>query len=313
MAKYPKIFGFALLVVSWGIGFVGIVSAANVTSTADVVLSLSNPAVEFTLLSGSKVDSLVVNTGSVTLTVPAGGNFTLTSASRGLNISGGTAGGSTDNLTCNNGTARLEFNANVVQEITITPTASQCSPGPSSAGGGGGSGLVVTAAAVTSTVVAAEPVVSGPAPASIPSLPEKPSLSDVQKVLEAVVKQVAYIQANLTAPNAKELLGNVVRRVAELQSALRAQGRILPTAGSYSANLFLGAKGDEVRALQSFLKSQGLEIYPEGLVTGYFGSLTKAAVQRFQLKYGIVSGSNDPGYGVVGPKTRAKIKELLGL
>jgi len=41
----------------------------------------------------------------------------------------------------------------------------------------------------------------------------------------------------------------------------------------------------EVRCLQEFLKSQGPEIYPEGLVTGNFLSLTKATVIRFQEKY----------------------------
>ncbi|MEK7074322.1 MAG: peptidoglycan-binding domain-containing protein [Patescibacteria group bacterium] len=52
-------------------------------------------------------------------------------------------------------------------------------------------------------------------------------------------------------------------------------------------------------------------IYPEGIVSGYFGPKTKAAVERFQEKYGIAR-KNQPGYGVVGPKTRAKLKELSG-
>ena len=54
-------------------------------------------------------------------------------------------------------------------------------------------------------------------------------------------------------------------------------------------------------------------MYPEGLVTGYYGNLTKLAVGRFQIKYGIVTSTGDAGYGNVGPKTRAKINSLLGL
>ncbi|KPJ56029.1 hypothetical protein AMJ49_05910, partial [Parcubacteria bacterium DG_74_2] len=44
---------------------------------------------------------------------------------------------------------------------------------------------------------------------------------------------------------------------------------------------------------------------PEGLVTGYFGPLTKNAVKRFQKIAGIEQ------VGVVGPKTSARINELL--
>ena len=56
----------------------------------------------------------------------------------------------------------------------------------------------------------------------------------------------------------------------------------------------------ETTELQKFLK-QYPSIYPEGLVTGYFGRLTEAAVSRFQTQYGIqVTGQ-------VGPQTRAKL------
>ena len=41
----------------------------------------------------------------------------------------------------------------------------------------------------------------------------------------------------------------------------------------------------EVRCFQEFLKDQGQEIYPEGLITGNFLSLTQSAVIRFQEKY----------------------------
>jgi len=51
-------------------------------------------------------------------------------------------------------------------------------------------------------------------------------------------------------------------------------------------------------------------VYPEGLITGYYGQLTKKAVQRFQEKYGIAK-QGDPGYGDVGPNTRAKLNQVL--
>jgi peptidoglycan hydrolase-like protein with peptidoglycan-binding domain len=48
-----------------------------------------------------------------------------------------------------------------------------------------------------------------------------------------------------------------------------------------------------------------------GNETNYFGALTEVAVQKFQLKYGVVASPNDPGYGYVGPKTGAKLAEVF--
>jgi len=77
-----------------------------------------------------------------------------------------------------------------------------------------------------------------------------------------------------------------------------------------SGTLFLGSQGDEVRALQTLLATDPA-VYPEGLITGYFGSLTRAAVRRFQEKY-LIASQGEAGYGTVGPKTRAKLSELFG-
>ena len=67
---------------------------------------------------------------------------------------------------------------------------------------------------------------------------------------------------------------------------------------------------DEARYLQSFL-SRYKDIYPEGLITGWFGPLTRSAVQRFQCKYAILCDPNDPAHGYVGPRTRERLNELL--
>lgn len=90
------------------------------------------------------------------------------------------------------------------------------------------------------------------------------------------------------------------------------------SAAVFNTPLYKGLRHSDVEELQKFLKNPpvgGPEIYPEGLVTGYFGPLTEAAVQRFQAKYGIVnSGTPETtGYGRVGPLTRAKLNELAGV
>lgn len=71
-----------------------------------------------------------------------------------------------------------------------------------------------------------------------------------------------------------------------------------------SRDLYLGLKGKDIEFLQQFLANEG--VYPEKYITGYFGPLTKKAVIRFQQKYNIF-----PQLGYVGPKTRAKINELI--
>lgn len=71
--------------------------------------------------------------------------------------------------------------------------------------------------------------------------------------------------------------------------------------------LTLGSKGDDVSALQEFLKNNGY--YPEGLVTGYMGPATVKAIKRFQEQNGVAK-TGQAGYGNFGPATRAKINSL---
>ncbi|OHA74566.1 MAG: hypothetical protein A3A32_02730 [Candidatus Wildermuthbacteria bacterium RIFCSPLOWO2_01_FULL_48_35] len=114
------------------------------------------------------------------------------------------------------------------------------------------------------------------------------------------------------------------RKIAEIQqtiAALRAQlaaaqgGTVsgVSSCGPFEKNLYYGMKGAEVSCLQDFLKKQGPDIYPEGLVTGNFLGLTKAAVIRFQEKYAyeiLAPLSFSHGTGFVGSMTRAKINKL---
>jgi len=74
----------------------------------------------------------------------------------------------------------------------------------------------------------------------------------------------------------------------------------------------LGDQGEDVRKLQECLKKDPT-VYPEGKVTGYFGSKTKAAVVRFQEKYKkeILSPLGlKKGTGKVGGNTREKLNKI---
>jgi peptidoglycan hydrolase-like protein with peptidoglycan-binding domain len=64
------------------------------------------------------------------------------------------------------------------------------------------------------------------------------------------------------------------------------------------------SRGVNVTNLQTFFTDNNT-IYPEGFVTGYYGSMTTAAVNRFQAAYGFSQ------VGRVGPLTLAKINSLI--
>lgn len=111
----------------------------------------------------------------------------------------------------------------------------------------------------------------------------------------------------------KNILINMVRRhgylflFTILVSPIVYMSGTLLNAATYfpiTSQLDVGSRGVNVENLQIFLSAKPA-IYPEGLVTGYFGSLTRAAVARFQTQYGISP------VGRVGPMTISRINSLI--
>jgi peptidoglycan hydrolase-like protein with peptidoglycan-binding domain len=72
-----------------------------------------------------------------------------------------------------------------------------------------------------------------------------------------------------------------------------------------SSGLKLGSSGEEVKLLQAIL-STDKQIYPSGIVSGYFGELTKQAVINFQSKYNLTQT------GEIDQQTADKINEVYG-
>ena len=71
-----------------------------------------------------------------------------------------------------------------------------------------------------------------------------------------------------------------------------------------TAPIGLGSRGDNVTMLQTLLALSPM-IYPEGLITGYYGPATAVAVTNFQTYYGLSP------VGRVGPMTLARINSLI--
>ncbi|PJE66934.1 hypothetical protein COU93_01535, partial [Candidatus Shapirobacteria bacterium CG10_big_fil_rev_8_21_14_0_10_36_6] len=83
-----------------------------------------------------------------------------------------------------------------------------------------------------------------------------------------------------------------------------------PSSVVFNKDLERGTAGEDVRRLQELLAKDS-EMYPERLITGFYGPLTQNAVRRFQLKHGIIKNSADAGSGRAGPITRSKLAEIF--
>ena len=122
---------------------------------------------------------------------------------------------------------------------------------------------------------------------------------------------VAFIPAAANAQTTTSLQAQIAALLAQiqtLQSQLNAQGGTSGTtatsAYSFTKDLTLGSKGADVTALQQLLINAG-DLTAVSAPTGYFGTLTQAALAKYQAAKGI-----SPAAGYFGPKTRAYVASL---
>lgn len=108
------------------------------------------------------------------------------------------------------------------------------------------------------------------------------STADLQAQIAALLAQIQQLQVQLNAAQS---------------------GASVSSSYSYTRDLTVGSKGDDVSALQQMLIGGGyLKI---SAPTGYFGSLTKAALAAWQS-----ASSISPAAGYFGPKSRAYVASL---
>ena len=124
--------------------------------------------------------------------------------------------------------------------------------------------------------------------------------------LELIKKLLAQIE---------ELKKQIAEVQVKINAILASRGQKIPCS-RFERDFYFGMiNSAEVSCLQEFLKNQDSEIYPEGLVTGNFLSLTQQALIRFQEKYAgeiLTPLGLERGTGFLGSSTRTKINQLLG-
>jgi hypothetical protein len=153
-------------------------------------------------------------------------------------------------------------------------------------------------------------------------------MSNLKKIVAvAMALSVFAVVAPASAQTVEELQAQINALLAQL-SSLQAQVGTTTTTSSYTGctitsvdtDLTVGSTGDAVKCLQVILNADSATqvassgVGSAGNESTYFGSMTQAAVIKFQDKYasevltpvGLTSGT-----GYVGAKTRAKLNAML--
>ncbi len=135
-------------------------------------------------------------------------------------------------------------------------------------------------------------------------------------------EEVVTPVSEMTITELKAEIVRIAGLIAELQTLLLEMiGEVEGcTVTSFDRNLQLAMSGDDVKCLQVVLNSSAdTQVASSGVgspgnETNYFGSLTKAAVIKFQEKYAdevLTPWELSSGNGFVGSTTREKLNELL--
>ncbi|GEM_PF-1491136 len=253
----------------------------------DVTLKTTNGA-DVTMLANSSFDELIIGGNTFTFTL---------SGTQTVNLRDSDAQVMNTNVdgvkhVCNSENSELTLDASKATSFIVTMEGFACSSG----GGGGSNATSPSTSTDTTTTTTTDSTATTEDTTATDTTTATEITTDSQYLEGAPPPTVPLRRPGpLTAPSV----------------IVTAPGPLFPAITTLSRGLTFGSEGNDVRALQEALASMK-DVYPEGLVTGYYGALTKTAVAKFQMKYGIVSSSSDPGYGYVGPMTRAKLAEVFG-
>lgn len=110
--------------------------------------------------------------------------------------------------------------------------------------------------------------------------------------LGMVAPSFAMAQSGTTTPDAARVaelrtqIAALLAQITELQARIAdLKKQTVQVQLEIASTTNVGSQGDQVKLLQLYL-AQDPTLYPEGLVTGYFGAKTQKALERYEAKYG---------------------------
>lgn len=321
MIKKLKI-GLLIAVLSAGLGISAVAHATDaITYTDDTTVTVG--AYNYTIVGGSTATSVAVGAADLTVIMPSGSTFTLTSADRKLL--------GTDQASGYSSTCGASISTTVLHQTTGSPVTFVIAPTgdctPVTSGGGGGGGVVdITPPTNTSISINAGAT-------TISSLSATLTLVATDATQMLISNDASFTVANwetyatskawtLTSGDGlktvyakfKDAAGNM-SAVASDTITVSGTGTIAPPvtppetggcpasthSGLYNfgtKTLKNGSRGEAVKELQRFLNAKlclGL------VIDGKLGPKTIAVIKKWQKAHSLVVD------GLIGPKTKAKM------
>ncbi|MBI2056553.1 MAG: peptidoglycan-binding protein, partial [Candidatus Sungbacteria bacterium] len=226
-----------------------VASATTIPETIRIILPTDGS--EYNLNGGSSFNTLTIDSTKFTFEIPAGGSVELISQDK-KNLSND----GSYSVICNSNDSRLVMSVatgGATKTVIVTPSGT-CS---TSVSGGGNPSIGATFGGGGG---------GGGGGVSTPAGTTSPTPSPASASTSTVA--VAPAPVTVSLPSTTSIPAPV------------------PASINFEKDLAYGMENNDVSRLQALL-ADDKSIYPEGIVSGYFGPATQRAVKRFQAKYGL--------------------------
>ena len=127
----------------------------------------------------------------------------------------------------------------------------------------------------------------------VPGVSQAASIDDLEKEIQALKEEMFELRSMISKINIKLTYVPELQVLTDLEKSTPSIAMVpVPVKSDKQVRTLLqqGSQGEEVRYLQEMLASDP-SIYPEGLVTGYYGGLTGQAVERFRAAFDFPAGN----------------------
>ena len=221
------------------------------------------------------VETIAVGATSFTVTLQSGSTLTVSSAGRNAFTTGAPTSNYSTTCETSKSTITLTATAALTTSVSVSPNA--CGGVAASSSSSGGNGPIAQSG-------------GGGGGGGTSSNSVTPSTPSAQSQVDSLKATLAGLQAQVGSGKGY----------------------------TFTKSLSVGNKSSDVMNLQKVLNSDSdtqvsaTGAGSKGKETTLFGPATKKALQKFQVKYGIAKPGQS-GYGVFGPKTKAKMIEVSKL